>query len=166
VSRWAVIVLVVLAMGLTACDAPPEEAFGLSLTSHGTVELRFGRCLGAWSIWVRLAGDDLDLSTRPVWALREDRGSGRAAGLFPPVIVIGGLIPNGWLEVTKLAHPLEPGVRYTVHVDSGEYYQFGFDFSVDELKPGYVLDFTHELVPIEEFPTESACTTRSPSVAS
>ena len=163
-SRWAVIVLVVLAMGLTACDAPPEEAFGLSLTSHGTVELRFGRCLFAWNVWVKPAGDDL--STRPVWALREDRGSGRAAGLFPPVIVIGGLIPKGWLEVTKLAHPLEPGVRYTVHVDSGEYYQFGFDFSVDELKPGYVLDFTHELVPIEEFPTESACTTRSPSVAS
>jgi hypothetical protein len=49
---------------------------------------------------------------------------------------------------------------------AASYYQMGFDFSVDELKPGYVLDFTHELVPIEEFPTESACTTRSPSVAS
>jgi hypothetical protein len=159
-----VIVLVGLALGLTACDAPPTEAFGLSLTSHGTVELRFGRCLFAWAIWVRPAPGDL--STRPVWALREDRGSGRVAGHFPPVIVVGGLTPQGWRQVTALSHPLEPGVRYTVHVDSGEYYQEEFDFTVDELKPGYVLDFTHELVPLEEFPTESACATRSPSVAS
>jgi hypothetical protein len=164
VSRWASIVLVALALGLTACGGPPSEAFGLSLTSHGTVELRFGRWLGAWSVWVKPAG--VDLSTRPVWALREDRGSSRAAGHFPPVIVVGGLTPKGWREVTELRHPLEPDVRYTVHIDSGEYYQMGFDFLVDELKPGYVLDFTHELVPMEEFPTESACTTRSPSVAS
>jgi hypothetical protein len=32
-----------------------------------------------------------------------------------------------------------------------------FDFTVDELKPGYVLGFTHNLIPMEEFPTESAC---------
>jgi hypothetical protein len=160
VSRWASLVLVALALALTACDAPPSEAFGISLTSHGTVELRFGRCLGAWSVWVRFAGDDL--STRPVWALREDRGSGQAAGHFPPVIVVGGLTPKGWREVAELRHPLEPGVRYTVHVDSGESYQEDFDFTIDELK----LDFTHELVPIEEFPSETACTTMSPTVAS
>jgi hypothetical protein len=158
------VVLAGLALTLVGCDGPPSEAFGLSLTSHSTVEVRFGRCLGAWSIWVKPAGDDL--STQPVRALREDRGSGRAAGLFPPVIVVGGLTPKGWREVTELRQPLEPGVRYTVHVDSGEYYAMNFDFSVDELKPGYVLDFTHELIPMEEFPTESACATRSPNVAS
>ena len=163
-SRWASIVLVALAVGLTACGpGPPSEAFGLSLTSHGTVELRFSRCLSAWGIWVKPAGD---LSTRPVWALREDRGSGRAAGQVPPVLVVGGLTPTGWRQITALSHPLEPGVRYTVHVDSGEYYQKDFGFKIDELKLGYVLDFTHELVPLEEFPTESACMTRSPSVAS
>jgi len=163
VKRWMTVVLAGLALTLVGCGAPPSEAFGLSLSSQGTVELRFGRCLGGWDIWVRPAGDE---ATRSVWALREDRGSGRAAGHLPPVIVVGGETPKGWREVTKLRHPLESGVRYTVHVGSGEWYQEFFDFTVDELEPGYVLDFTHNLIPIEEFPTESACQTKSPSSAS
>jgi hypothetical protein len=114
-------------------------------------------------------------------------------GPFPPTV--GFIVPGGFESYARLLHPAcrvfgqsaEQSVplrwseiaaaptrrciprsssRRSSHVDSGEYYAMNFDFSVDELKPGYVLDFTHELIPMEEFPTESACATRSPNVAS
>ena len=96
--KRSIVVLAGLALTLVGCGAPPSEAFGLSLSSQGTVELRFGRCLGGWDIWVR----PRQVATRSVWALREDRGSGRAAGHLPP----GHRRrrqdhEKGWREVTK-----------------------------------------------------------------
>lgn len=81
---------------------------------------------------------------------------------LPPVVVVGD-VPRGWRERTKLKHELEPGVPYTVQASSGEWYLMQFDFTIDELRSGYLLDFTHDVVPIPDFPTESACATRSPS---
>lgn len=81
---------------------------------------------------------------------------------LPPVVVVGD-VPRGWRERTKLKHELEPGVPYTVAASSGEWYVRQFDFKIDELRLGYVLDFTRAVVPIGDFPTESACATRSPN---
>ena len=144
---------------MVACGGPPSEAFGISLTTQGFVELRFGRCLGTPEISVRPAGDEW---IPPVWDIvARDSRSGR----LPPVVVVGD-VPRGWRERTKLKHELEPGVSYTVQASSGEWYVRQFDFTIDELRPGYVLDFTHDVVLIDDFPTESACATRSPSDAS
>jgi hypothetical protein len=161
-KRSTFIVLVALMMGLVACGpVPPREAFGLSVSSQGAAELRFGRCVGTPELYVRRASDE---PTPPVWHIYANDWRSRQAGV--PLVVIVGEVPPGWRATPKLKHPLEPGVRYTAEAWSGEAYVYDFDFTLADLKPGYVLDFTHDLVPEAEFPTKSGCSWKSPTRSS
>jgi hypothetical protein len=50
------------------------------------------------------------------------------------------------------ARDLSPDVEYEIILESGEAHVVGLDFSLGDLRPGYVLDFDDNLVPTRKFP--------------
>jgi hypothetical protein len=53
---------------------------------------------------------------------------------------------------------LAPEVGYRIYVSSGEAYIVGLDFSLGDLRRGYILDFDENLVPTRRFPLRTTCT--------
>jgi hypothetical protein len=69
-----------------------------------------------------------------------------------------GSVPEGWKEAVPLQGDLAPDVEYRIYVSSGEAYIVRLDFSLGDLRPGYILDFDGNLVPTGQFPLRTTCT--------
>ena len=142
----------VLAALLTAC--PPveyPEQFGLSQTSQGVPEIRIAGCPPyAWSIQLAVAGK---LPGHVLWRLAPVKdGSPVLPNRFPI-----GSVPEGWREVVPLRRDLAPDMEYEIVLSSREAYVVSLEFSLGDLRPGYVLDFDGNLVPSGRFPLRTTC---------
>ncbi len=69
-----------------------------------------------------------------------------------------GSAPEGWKEAVPLLRDLAPNVEYQIVLSSGEAYVVALDFSLGDLRPGYILDFDENLVPARRFPLRTICT--------
>lgn len=139
-----------LAALLTSCDVEHPEQFGLSPTPQGPPEIRIAGCPSyARSISLAVSGEE----GRVLWELApiKDRASN-----LPDRFLIG-FVPEGWKEVVSLRRDLAPGVEYQITLSSGEAYAVSLDFSLEDLRPGYILDFAENLIPIERFPLRTTC---------
>ena len=139
-----------LAALLTSCSAEDPEQFGLLPAPQGPPEIRIAGCPPyAWSILLAVAGEEGQV----LWELApiEDRASN-----LPARFLIGS-VPEGWKEVVSLRRDLAAGVEYKINLSSGEAYGVSLDFSLEDLRPGYILDFAENLVPIERFPLRTTC---------
>jgi hypothetical protein len=56
-----------------------------------------------------------------------------------------------------LRRDLAPDVEYQIVLSSGEAYGVSLDFSLEDLRPGYILDFAEHLLPTERFPLWTTC---------
>jgi hypothetical protein len=77
--------------------------------------------------------------------------------ILPERFLIGS-VPEGWKEVVPLRRDLVPDVEYEIILSSREAYIVGLDFSLRDLRPGYILDFDGNLVPTKRFPLRTMCT--------
>jgi hypothetical protein len=68
-----------------------------------------------------------------------------------------GAVPEGWKEAVPLRRDLAPDVEYRIYVSSGEAYIVQVDFSLWDLRPGYILDFKGNLIPTGQFPLRTTC---------
>ena len=139
-----------LAALLTSCGAEYAEQFGLSSTPQGLPEIRIAGCPPyAWSIQLALAGEPGHV----LWELApvKDRPTH-----LPERFLIGS-VPERWKEVVSLGPDLAPGVEYQITLSSGEAYLVTLDFSMEDLRSGYILDFAGNLVPIRRFPLRTIC---------
>jgi hypothetical protein len=144
----------VAALLLASCK-PMEypEQFGLSPTSKGP-EIRIAGCPPyAWSVQLALAGEPSDV----LWRLAPIRD--RPTNL-PRRFLIGS-VPEGWKEPVPLRRELASDVEYRIILSSGEAYGAGLDFSLGDLRPGYILDFDGNLIPTTEFPVRTTCQGRT-----
>lgn len=66
-------------------------------------------------------------------------------------------MPEGWKEPVPLRRELTPDVEFEIMLASGEAYVVGLDFSLEDLRPGYILDFDGNLVPPRRFPLRTTC---------
>jgi len=147
-SAVAVAVLVLAACG----PYYYAEQFGLSPTPQGVPEIRFAGCPPhAWSVTLSLAEE----SGHVLWRMRPTKKN--RSDILPKGFLIGS-VPEGWKEVVPLRRDLSPDVEYEIILESGEAYVVGLDFSLGDLRPGYVLDFDDNLVPTREFPLRTTCT--------
>jgi hypothetical protein len=138
---------------LTAC--PPieyPEQFGLSPTSQGVPAIRIAGCPPyAWDVRLTLAADP----KRVLWRLAP--GKNRST-VLPGTFLIGS-VPEGFKEHVSLRRGLAPSVEYRITLASGEAYIVSLDFSLEDLRQGYVLDFDEHLVPNSRFPLRTSCST-------
>jgi hypothetical protein len=84
--------------------------------------------------------------------LKENR-----SGILPKRFLIGS-VPEGWKEAVPLQGDLAPDVEYRIYVSSREAYIVRLDFSLGDLRPGYILDFNGNLVPTRRFSLRTTCT--------
>jgi len=78
------------------------------------------------------------------------------SGILPKSFLIGS-VPQGWKEVVPLQGDLAADVTYQIYVSSREAYIVGLEFSLGDLRPGYILDFDGNLVPTRRFPLRTTC---------
>jgi hypothetical protein len=130
--------------------------FGLSPTPRGVPEIRLAGCLYAWSVFLTLAEvpGQAPGPSDALWRLRPIKKN--RSGILPKRFLIGS-VPEGWTEAVPLQGDLAPDVQYRIYVSSGEAYIVRLDFSLEDLRPGYILDFAENLVPIERFPLQTTC---------
>jgi hypothetical protein len=124
--------------------------FGLSPTPLGAPEVQLAGCPPyAWSVQVTLAGEP----DHVLWRLApiKDRST-----KLPRMFLIGS-VPQGWREPVPLRHDLVPNVEYQIYLSSGEAWVVGLAFSLSDLRPGYVLDFDGNLIPVGRFPLRTTC---------
>jgi hypothetical protein len=132
------------------------EQFGLSPTSQGVPEIRLAGCPPyAWSVFLTLAGDPFHVPgpSDALWRLRTVKNR---STILPKRFLIGS-VPEGWKEAVPLRRGLAPDVEYRIYVSSGEAYIVRLDFSLGDLRPGYILDFDGNLVPTGRFPLRTTC---------
>jgi hypothetical protein len=146
-------------LGLASCKPVVyAEQFGLSPTSRGVPEIRIAGCPPyALSVFLTPAGDPFHAPgpSDALWRLaplKENR-----SGILPKRFLIGS-VPEGWKEAVPLQGDLAPDVEYRIYVSSREAYIVGLDFSLGDLRPGYILDFDGNLVPTSRFPQRTTCT--------
>jgi hypothetical protein len=146
-----------LAALLTACQPVVyAEQFGLSPTPHGVPEIRLAGCPpGAWSVFLTLAEvpGHAPGPSDALWRLRPIKN---LSATLPKRFLIGS-VPEGWKEAVPLRRDLAPNIEYRIYVSSGEAYIVRLDFSLGDLRPGYILDFMGNLVPTGEFPLRTTC---------
>ena len=92
-----------------------------------------------------------------LWRLRPLKEN--RLGILPKRFLIGS-VPEGWKEAVPLRRDLSPDVEYRIYVSSGEAYIVRLDFSLGDLRPGYILDFDENLVLTRDFPLRTTCTGR------
>jgi hypothetical protein len=93
-----------------------------------------------------------------LWRLRPLKKN--RSDILPERFLIGS-VPEGWKEAISLRGGLAPDVEYRIILSSGEAYLVRLDFSLGDLRPGYVLDFDDNLVPTRKFPLRTTCTEAS-----
>jgi hypothetical protein len=137
---------------LASCKPIVEpEMFGLTPTSKAVPEVRIAGCpTQAYSVLLTLAGRP----ARPVWKLTPLEKN--RIPTLPERFLIGS-VPKGWKEVVSLRGALAPGVEYQIYVSSREAYVVSLPFSLEDLRPGYILDFDGNLVPMGRFPLRTTC---------
>jgi hypothetical protein len=111
----------------------------------------------ALSVFLTPAGDPFHAPgpSDGLWRLaplKENR-----SGILPKRFSIGS-VPEGWKEAVPLQGDLAPDVEYRIYVSSREAYIVRLDFSLGDLRPGYILDFNGNLVPTRRFPLRTTCT--------
>ena len=146
-----------LAALLTACTPVVyAEQFGLSPTPQGGPEIRLAGCPPyAWSVFLTLA-EVPGHAPGPSDALWRLRPINNRSTTLPKRFLIGS-VPEGWKEAVPLQRDLAPDVDYRIYVSSGEAYIVRLDFSLGDLRPGYILDFKGNLVPTGRFPLRTTC---------
>ncbi len=107
----------------------------------------------AWSVTVSLAEESGYL----LWRMEPTKKN--RSDILPKTFLIGS-VSEGWKEVVPLRRDLAPDVEYEIILESGEAYIVGLDFSLGDLRPGYILDFNENLVPTRRFPLRTTCTER------
>lgn len=128
-----------------------SEQFGLSPTSQGVPEIRFAGCPPhAWSVFLTPAEEP----DHVLWRLRPLTKN--RSNILPERFLIGSA-PEGWKEAVPLRGGLAPEVEYRIILSSGEAYLVRLDFSLGDLRPGYILDFDDNLVPTSRFPLRTTC---------
>jgi hypothetical protein len=155
--RYAAVAPALAAFLLASCEPIVEpEMFGLSPTPRGVPEIRLAGCLYAWSVFLTLAEvpGQAPGPSDALWRLRPIKKN--RSGILPKRFLIGS-VPEGWTEAVPLQGDLAPDVQYRIYVSSGEAYIVRLDFSLEDLRPGYILDFAENLVPIERFPLQTTC---------
>jgi len=147
------------ALALASCKPVVyAQQFGLSPTSQGVPEIRLAGCPPwASSVFLTLAGDPFHAPgpSDALWRLAPLKQN--RSGILPRRFLIGS-VPEGWKEAVPLQGDLAPDVEYRVYVSSGEAYIVRLDFSLGDLRPGYILDFEENLVPTSRFPLRTTCT--------
>jgi hypothetical protein len=145
------------ALVLTACPAVVySEMFGLSPTPQRVPEIRLAGCPPyAWDVYLTLAEvpGHVPGPSDALWRLRPIRNR---STILPRKFLIGS-VPKGWKEALPLRSDLAPDVEYRIYVSSGEAYIVRLDFSLGDLRPGYILDFNGNLVPARVFPLRTTC---------
>jgi len=143
---------VLIALALSSCRPPIvySEMLGISPSIEGPPEVRFAGCPPfAWSVQLALAQDEKQV----LWKIRDVERPDALPRRFPI-----GSAPEGFREVVPLNGELNPDDEYRITLESGEAYVEQFDFSLGQLRPGYILDFKGNLVPPNEFPRRTTCT--------
>ena len=142
---------------LTACQPVVyAEQFGLSPTPQGVPEIRIAGCPPyAWDIWLTPAEvpGHVPGPSDALWRLAPIKNRSTT---LPRRFLIGA-VPEGWKEAVPLRRDLAPDVEYRIVVSSGEAYGVLLDFSLGDLRPGYILDFDGNLVSTGEFPLRTTC---------
>jgi hypothetical protein len=137
---------------LTSCEPIVEpEMFGLTPTSKLIPEVRIAGCpTQAYSVLLTLAGQP----ARPLWELAPLEKN--RVPTLPERFLIGS-VPEGWKDIVSLRRALATGVEYQIYVSSREAYVVSLAFSLEDLRPGYILDFGGNLVPTRRFPLRTTC---------
>jgi hypothetical protein len=146
-------------LGLASCKPVVyAEQFGLSPTSRGVPEIRIAGCPPyALSVFLTLAGGAFHAPgpSDALWRLAPLKQN--RSGILPRRFLIGS-VPEGWKEAVPLQGDLAPDVEYRIYLSSREAYIVRLDFSLGDLRPGYILDFDENLVPTSRFPLRTTCT--------
>lgn len=146
-------------LGVASCKPVVyAEQFGLSPTSQRVPEIRIAGCPPyALSVFLTPAGDPFHAPgpSDALWKLAPLKQN--RSGILPKRFLIGS-VPEGWKEAVALQGDLAPDVEYRIYVSSREAYIVRLDFSLGDLRPGYILDFDENLVPTGQFPLRTMCT--------